>query len=213
MKENKKAKKVVALLLCAVLLVVGSVTGTMAYLTSQDTVTNTFTVGNVEITLYEKDTDNDINDSDNVTIGGEVRDKANKYHLLPGARYEKDPTVTVKANSENCWVFVKVENGIKDIENNTIVDQITNNNGWTALDGVENVYYKNYVKNAADVTLKVFDTFTIKTEVENATLATYVDKTIVVTAYAVQADGFDGANDAEKAKAAWDATFGAPVTP
>ena len=52
MKENKKAKKVVALLLCAVLLVVGSVTGTMAYLTANDTVTNTFTVGKVAKVLF-----------------------------------------------------------------------------------------------------------------------------------------------------------------
>ena len=55
----KKAKKVVALALCAVMLVVGSVAGTMAYLTSNDSVTNTFTVGNVVITLDETNVDND----------------------------------------------------------------------------------------------------------------------------------------------------------
>ena len=149
MKENKKAKKVVALLLCAVLLVVGSVTGTMAYLTSQDSVTNTFTVGNVTITLDEKDTDNDSNTADNKeytegVFAGQKRDEANEYHLLPGKTYEKDPTVTVKAKSEDCWVFVKVENGIEDIEDDTIVGQITTTNGWAALDGVTDVYYKKY---------------------------------------------------------------------
>ena len=47
----KNLKKALVLLLCAILLVVGSVMGTLAYLTSQDQVTNTFTVGNVEIDL------------------------------------------------------------------------------------------------------------------------------------------------------------------
>ena len=104
----KKAKKVVALALCAVLLVVGSVTGTMAYLTSQDEVVNTFTVGKVEITLDEKDTDKDSYDKDNVTIDGVVRDKANAYHVIPGAVFEKDPVVTVLAGSENSYVRAKV---------------------------------------------------------------------------------------------------------
>lgn len=96
--------------LCAVLLVVASVLGTMAYLTSQDTVKNTFTVGNVKITLDEKDVDKDQNTADNVTLPtGEVRDKANKYHLIPGNTYVKDPTVHVDANSESCWLFVKLQ--------------------------------------------------------------------------------------------------------
>lgn len=108
----KKAKKVVALALCAVLLVVGSVTGTMAYLTSQDEVVNTFTIGQVNITLDEKDTDNDSNKEDNTTIKvnnvEQTRDKANEYHVIPGAVFEKDPVVTVLAGSENSYVRAKV---------------------------------------------------------------------------------------------------------
>ena len=49
----KKTKKVLILGLCAVLLVAASVLGTMAYLTDTKSVTNTFTVGNVAITLDE----------------------------------------------------------------------------------------------------------------------------------------------------------------
>ena len=51
----KTARKVLMIALCAVLLVSISVMGTMAYLTSQDTVTNTFTVGKVAINLDEAD--------------------------------------------------------------------------------------------------------------------------------------------------------------
>ena len=52
--KMKTKRKALLLSLCAVLLVVASVMGTMAYLTSTSaTVTNTFTVGNVGITLDE----------------------------------------------------------------------------------------------------------------------------------------------------------------
>ncbi len=73
----KKTSKALLLSLCAVLLVTASVLGTMAYLTSQDQVVNTFTVGNVAITLDEKDVDNS-------TPGENDRDKANAYKLMPG---------------------------------------------------------------------------------------------------------------------------------
>ena len=74
----KKTSKALLLSLCTVLLVTASVLGTMAYLTSQDQVVNTFTVGNVAITLDE--TDVDVNgDKDS-----EDRVKANEYKLLPG---------------------------------------------------------------------------------------------------------------------------------
>ena len=77
----KTARKVLIIALCAVLLVSISVMGTMAYLTSQDSVKNTFTVGNVKITLDELDVDNDSNTEDNVQYGeGEnatIRDRAN----------------------------------------------------------------------------------------------------------------------------------------
>ena len=49
----KTKSKALLLTLCAVLLVAASVMGTMAYLTSTDKVENTFTVGNVTITLDE----------------------------------------------------------------------------------------------------------------------------------------------------------------
>ena len=102
--------KALVLALCAVLLVVSTVFVTMAYLTSKtDVVTNTFTVGKVTITLDEADVD---------LMGvkdGDTRVKANEYKLIPGHTYIKDPTIHVAGDSENCWLFVKVENGLKDI--------------------------------------------------------------------------------------------------
>ena len=94
----KTKSKALLLTLCAVLLIAASVLGTMAYLTSTDTVTNTFTVGKVEIELDETD----------VTNPTGPRVKANSYKLMPGTTYTKDPTVTVKAGSEESYVRMKV---------------------------------------------------------------------------------------------------------
>lgn len=102
----KTKSKALLLTLCAVLLVAASVLGTMAYLTSTDTVTNTFTIGKVEITLDETD----------VTNPNGPRVKANSYKLMPGTTYTKDPTVTVKAGSEESYVRMKVTfNNAKEI--------------------------------------------------------------------------------------------------
>ena len=99
----KTKSKALLLTLCAVLLVAASVMGTMAYLTSSDEVNNTFTVGNVKITLDEAKVN-----TDGTPVTPAERVKANEYKLLPGHTYTKDPTVTVKAVSESSYVRMKV---------------------------------------------------------------------------------------------------------
>lgn len=191
----KKTSKALLLSLCAVLLVTASVLGTMAYLTSQDQVVNTFTVGNVAITLDEKDVDNS-------TLGENDRDKANAYKLMPGHNYEKDPIVHVDANSEDCYLFVKVVNEIANIEAEKTVAQQMTEKGWVAVDAANDIYvYTTDKTNPAVVTkgsnITVFENFTIAGNVDNTTLATYADKTITVNAYAIQADGFAGKTASE----------------
>ena len=180
--EMKSKKKVFMTVLCAAALVVASVLGTMAFLTSKDKVNNTFTVGNVAITLDEAK----VTDAGNPVEGAD-RVKANIYKLIPGHEYTKDPTVHVTANSEDSWVFIKVEDGLAAIEDDTTVaDQITGN-GWTALDGVAGVYYKEYSSSTAATDLVVFETFKVKGD---ADVAQYANAKIDVTAYAIQKDGF-----------------------
>lgn len=94
----KTKSKALLLTLCAVLLIAASVLGTMAYLTSSAEVKNTFTIGKVEIKLDETD----------VTNPTGPRVTANSYKLMPGTTYTKDPTVTVKAGSEESYVRMKV---------------------------------------------------------------------------------------------------------
>lgn len=186
----KSVKKAIIAALCAGTLVVGSVAGTMAYLTSTDEVVNTFTVGNVKITLDETDTDNSTPDAE--------RDQANSYKLMPGHTYTKDPKIHVASGSEDCYLFVEVANEITAIEaegNTTVAAQMTAK-GWTAIDTTNGIYV--YGTAAAPIPVAagedktVFENFTIAGTVDNTTLATYTDKTITVTAYAIQADGFGG---------------------
>jgi len=189
-------KKTLTIILAFALVIAMSVAGTVAYLTSQDSVTNTFTVGNVAITLDEAEVDA------NGDVTSAERVKANSYKLIPGHTYTKDPIIHVDANSEECWLFVKVVNGISAIEDSTnnIAAQLAAN-GWSAVTtGAADVYaYKQSV--AGDTNVPVFGSFKIDGD---ADVANYENAKVVVTAYAVQADGFDNA------AAAWAASgFGA----
>lgn len=190
----KTKSKALLLALCAVLLVAASVLGTMAYLTSQAEVTNTFTVGSVSITLDEAPVDA----NGEATTGDRVT--ANSYKLMPGHEYDKDPTIHVAADSEDCWLFVQITDEIAAIQDaDTIATQMAAN-GWTLVDADANVYAHNAIAKAGN-NVVVFESFKIKGDVKNDALAAYANKTIKVIAYAVQADGFD------TAAAAWTAAF------
>ncbi|MDY4487694.1 MAG: SipW-dependent-type signal peptide-containing protein [Candidatus Limivicinus sp.] len=180
-------KKTLTVVIALVLVVVMSVAGTVAYLTSQAAVTNSFTVGTVEITLDE--TDVDLYGSKD----GETRVAENTYKLIPGHTYTKDPIVHVGADSEDCWLFVKVENGLSAIEdsNATIADQLRTN-GWTLVAGTTNIYAYRAVVSAND-DVPVFGSFKLA---GTADVASYANARIDVTAYAVQADSFTTAADA-----------------
>ena len=99
----KTKSKALLLTLCAVLLVAASVLGTMAYLTSTAKVENTFTIGKVEIKLDEAKVN-----ANGIPEEGAARVQENSYKLMPGTTYTKDPTVTVKAGSEESYVRMKV---------------------------------------------------------------------------------------------------------
>ena len=92
-------KRTVALLLTMMLAIGCGIGGTLAWLLDVDgEVKNTFTISDVDISLTETDSADDDTDA-----------QENTYKMIPGHEITKDPTVTVKANSEPCYVFVKVE--------------------------------------------------------------------------------------------------------
>ena len=212
--------KALVLAICAVLLVVTTVFATMAYLTSTQTVTNTFTVGKVEITLDEAK----VNANGEIVSGGnrestEGRVKENEYHLIPAHKYEKDPTIHVDDGSENCLLFVKLENGLKDIIASKTIEEQMKGYGWTLIDSTNNIWAYNKVV-AAGEHINVFDEFTLTENADVSKYATEKDAQgnvtggafINLTAYAVQADGFIANTTAgttvstDDATATWTAT-------
>lgn len=204
-------KKSIALVMMAVLLVAASVMGTLAYLTSTDTVKNTFTVGKVAIKLDEAKAN-----IDGSLVADAVRVKANNYKLLPGHTYNKDPMVTVLKGSEPSYIKMTVTfsnaNELDTIFAPTGADLTSIFNGYDAAnwidkgntkDATENTrtyefWYKDIVSApTADVALDaLFDSITVPGKITQEQLATIEGMTITVNAYAIQADGSTDAADA-----------------
>ena len=131
-----KKKEILLACICAVLLVVTSILGTVAYLTSEATVTNTFTVGKVNITLDETKVNEDglpvdafgnVVEKDETTgeYTGALKTEegtGNDYLLIPGKNAIKDPTVTIKEKSEDSYVRM-----ILTVQNASAVQAIIDN--------------------------------------------------------------------------------------
>lgn len=192
---KKKATIAVTALLLVLCFAIG---GTLAWLKAETKpVVNTFTYGDINIDLSESE-DLDLK-------------------MIPGNDIEKDPTVTVKAGSEACWLFVEVEES--DNFDNFMTYAIAE--GWTLYDtgttgsNIDTVTNKDYViyrevtaldKDQEFNVLKD-NTVTVKNTVtkqmlnaldknEDGSDKTESEKTyptLTFTAYAVQKDGFNTA--------------------
>lgn len=173
-------KKIFLAVLALSLILFGSVNISLAYLTDMDSAYNSFTVGQVGLSLSDE-------------AASDTRAAADNK-LIPGCTYEKKPVITVDTASEDCWLFVKLENGVESIEPEgeaSIAAQMEKN-GWLPLDGVEDVYAYEATVSAGAV-LTVFDGFTVSGSATAAEIQSCSGARIVLTAYAVQAAGFDSA--------------------
>ena len=182
-KKKLPTAKLTVLLVSLALVLCVAVGGTLAWLvTKSEPVVNTFTYGDINIALQETDTNKD----------GDNDPNTNTYPMIPGNTITKDPTVTFKANSENAWLFVKLEKSANfdDFMTYQIAD------GWTQLTGVSGVYYKEVTKADTDTVFTVIknNTVTVKETVTKEMLnaldlnnASNYPK-LTVTAYAVQRD-------------------------
>ena len=116
-------KKKIAVAVSLLLVLALSIGGTIAWLTdTSDTVVNTFTVGKVELKLEETGANKD------GTTGSFKKD----YAIVPGATLAKDPTITVSANSEKCYVFVRITEANNSITVESAKQDIVQ---WNILSG------------------------------------------------------------------------------
>mgnify|MGYP000258306701 CR=1 FL=1 len=165
----------------ALVLVIGcAVGGTVAWLVSStNAVVNTFTYGDINITLGE-------------TTGSD-------YKIIPGVNIDKNPKVTVKKDSEACWLFVEVKE-----EGTFVANKVTYSidDGWTQGDGTKipaNVYYRSVDAVKADTDFAVLKDNKIyvseelsKSDIQSIT----AQPKLTFTAYAVQMDGIVDADTA-----------------
>lgn len=165
----KMKKKTIATVAAVLLVLCCTVGGTLAWLSAKtQTVQNTFTVGDINITLAE-------------TTGS-------TYKMVPGNTIAKDPKVTVKAGSEDCWLFVQMQPSANfdRFMTTAIAD------GWTALPDETGVYYRTVAAGVADQSFAVLknDCVTVRDTVtkEQLTAESFTNPTLSFTAYAVQQD-------------------------
>lgn len=179
----KTRSKVLSLVLAGTLIVSAGMFGTLAYLTDKtEEVVNTFTTSGIEIDLTETPKD---------------------YKMVPGFTIAKDPTVTVEADSEACYLFVKLEKS----ENFDDFLTYAVSDGWTPLEDVEGVIYRVVANSAEDQTFEVLkdNQVTVKGTVTEDQLADLDDNdtypTLTITAYASQQ--YKNNEDTFTAKEAW----------
>lgn len=173
--------KAFAALLAVTLLVGSAIGGTLAWLTSKsDSLVNTFTIGNVEIELTE--------------TKGVLEGKDRTFKVIPGVDIEKDPKVTVKANSEACWVFVKI-----DEQNWNTALSYSLAEEWKELEN--GVYYRDVASNSTQNQ----DFYVLAGDDKHPNGIVKVDEDITsldantkltFTAYAIQKEGIKTAEDA-----------------
>ena len=197
-------KKLLITIACLSVILCTLVTGTIAWLTDETTsIKNEFAPSTINIELAE---------SENLDL-----------QMVPGATIKKDPVVTVTANSEACYVFVKIEkvNNFDNFMEYTMAD------GWTALDDVAGVYYRTVAaaNETQEFPVLTGNVVTVKHTVTKAMMnalkpddpnTTDVNEstypTLTFTAYAIQSEylNYTGATtDAERALVAWN-TLNAP---
>lgn len=186
-------KKAIVAVVALVLVLCCAMGGTLAWLVDSTTeVKNTFTYGDINISLWE----HELNE-DGLTLSADVftGEEQTGFKMIPGNKIEKDPTVTVKADSEASWLFVKI------VESNNFDDFMTYGvaSGWTQLtvDAEGNaitdlIYYREVAATTADTDFAVLanDSVSVKETVTKDMLkdGVFVAPTLSFTAYAVQRD-------------------------
>lgn len=178
MKFTEKIVKKASTIIFAAVLLCTVVGGTFALLISHtNQASNTFTVGNIDITLNESD------DLD--------------FHMKANTYLRKDPVITVLANSIDSYLFVEIE----EKNNLDTFIEYELSEGWTALgEFYPGIYYRETEASTKDEKYHILKNDKIKVKnVSDVQLNALTDTTLpklVFAAYAVQKAEIDNAEDA-----------------
>ena len=208
-------KKKKTILAAAVLLLMLAVGGAIAYFTDTDTKTNTFTIGNVDITLTEAGWDALADANDN-----HIPDAAED--MMPGESVTKDPLINNVSTKNPAYVFAKVEVPCTTIVAPATTSEelftYTTNAGWTELSTAAvactsggtatHVYY--YGTGGTLTTLAKAANATTPTSTSNPLFSTITllgtlkgneglsgEKQVVVTGYGIQTEGLTSTTPAD----------------
>lgn len=213
-------KKITAIALAVCLVAVAIVGGSLAYFTDTEEATNTFEVGNVDITLTEPNWD------------AALKEDAKAATLIPGRVIAKDPTITVEATSQRAYTFMKVQLSAdfvdlltkyataQKIDLNTEAGQKALIDAWFSstvkpkimkLDLTDKYVILGVLspKDPGD-TVTYFDAVTVPADVDGDMIKANGNYKIYITAYAIQAEGFEGTHEGDAfadRQAAFDALF------
>ena len=162
--------KVVLTLTAIALIICFSIGGTIAWLMDDtDPITNTFTTSGLSIELTENKPTN------------------NTAKMVPGAEIEKNPSVTVFAKSETCYVFVKIDkaNNFDKFMSFGVAQ------GWTPIAEDSNIYYRTVTYSDSNQNFPILDGNKVivspdvtKEDMETVTAGN--EPTLTFTAYAIQ---------------------------
>ena len=197
-------KKIIALCLIVALAATAVIGGTLAYFTDTKSVQNVFTTGNVNITLTEPNWD------------AAAKEDASHAKLMPGRTIAKDPTITVATTSEKAYTFmeVKLSNDFmtllnayatfKNIDVSTVAGQKALIDAWFTSKVGPKIMSINLSTNSVILgvlspknpgqSVTYFDEITVPADIPNGMIKENGTYTIDITAYAIQAEGFEGVN-------------------
>ena len=170
---KRQIKKKTLILVMALVLTCCCLIGTTyAWLVDKDTTTTTFTVGNIDISMYEP--------------------AATNRRIVPGGTYTEDPRAIVRANSEDCWLFIKFNKS----DNFDTFLEFTIADGWTELTEGSGIYYRFVEMSDEDQTFEILkgNVVTAKgtsTKAQYDTVNSNNYPSFSITAYGVQRAGFD----------------------
>ena len=189
-------KRTLTILIAVVLVVACAVGGTLAWLTATSgPVTNTFTAGDVDITLTE---------TFNTDTNNDGTKDAWKAQMVPGNEYTKDPVVSVNGATTNvdCYLFVKFEERNEAATYLNYTSTLTTINGWTQGDGnsiPEDVWYREVGVTDSTKSWHLLEDDKVTVDVAAVTkdnMSDAIKAELVYTAYAVQKDNIKTAADA-----------------